>query len=365
MEQLNYKSAGVDVNANTRWTKWIAKSVKENRENHGITHVGAIGGFAGAMKFPPAITAKIVQAMMSKIDHLPKTTDEMKKLLGAALDGFSLVACTDGVGTKTIIAEELAQLETLGYDLLAMSVNDMVVGGATPIAFLDYIGCHHIEKDGEFCYQPFIEGLIKACREVDVELVGGETAELSDNYTQFGSDLTGFALGIVIDADIPRNNTIKTGDFLLAMKSSGIHSNGYSLVRKIIAENGIEYTDTPQSLNGKTVAEAIMEPTRLYVNQALAANATGLVKGMAHITGGGLQENIERALPKGLTAKLDLTNMPMSDVFTWINEQGVSIDNMLTTFNMGYGFVFVASEESWDALEFAAGEILYKIGEVE
>lgn len=369
MEHLDYKSSGVDVDANARWTKWIAQSVKQDRNNHGITHVGAIGGFAGAMKLPPMVRRKVSKAIVQKISRECFNTKTSAKgleyVLEHTLDSFSLVACTDGVGTKTMIAEKLGRLETLGYDLLAMNVNDMVAGGATPIAFLDYIGCHHIEKDGKYCYQPFVEGLIKACREIDVELIGGETAEMGDNYTEFGSDLTGFALGILTEEDIPRSETIKSGDLLLGLRSSGIHSNGYSLVRKTLEKNNIGYDDHPAELNGKSVADVLLEPTRLYVKQALAANATGKVKGMAHITGGGLVENIERVLPSELSVHLKESVIGDIDVFRWLAGLGLDHSDMLKTFNMGYGFVFVVSHRDLQTVYKAIDENISVIGYIE
>lgn len=360
-EKLNYKNAGVDVDANASWTGWIANAVKQDRKQHEINHVDPIGGFAGAMKLPPQVIEKIFNVAFQA--HNPES------VIRNALSSFSLVACTDGVGTKAMIGEQLNRLDTLGYDLLAMNVNDMVAGGATPIAFLDYIGCKGIMEDGNYRYQPFVEGLIKACREVNVELIGGETAEMGDNYTEFGSDLTGFALGIVLEKDIPKSNTIEEGDVVFAITSSGIHSNGYTLVRKMLERFNISLDDTPDELGGETVADVLLTPTRLYVNQALAANATGLVKAMAHITGGGLVENIERILPKEKNLGIEIFNKTLyadylPPVFKWIKNQGIDERDMLKTFNMGYGFVFVAKKENWNELEEAIGETVSLIGKV-
>lgn len=370
MSDLNYKGAGVDVDANARWTKWIAKTVKKDRTKNKITHVEGIGGFAGAMKLPPMVRRKISKAIVQKIlkdcFNYKTSVSGLEYVLEHTLDGFSLVACTDGVGTKAMIAEELGKLDTLGYDLLAMNVNDMVAGGATPIAFLDYIGCHSIEEKGKFRYQPFVEGLIKACREIDVELIGGETAEMGDNYTEFGSDLTGFALGIVTDDDVPHKEDIQSGDVLLGLKSSGIHSNGYSLIRRFMRESNISYDDKPAELNGKSVGEVLLTPTRLYVKQALAANATGKIKGMAHITGGGLKENIKRSLPHDMTAVIDEGKLCCLDVFEWLaNQEQLDYQDMLKTFNMGYGFVFVVAPWDIPTIRKAIGEELTIIGYVD
>lgn len=373
MNKLNYKDAGVDVDANASWTGWIANTVKTNRKQHGINHVSPIGGFAGAMKLPPQIIEKIFDVAIAK--SISSETVGIANSIRQALSSFSLVACTDGVGTKTMIGEKLNRLDTLGYDLLAMNVNDMVAGGATPIAFLDYIGCKGImegEDEGEdshYRYQPFVEGLIKACREVNVELIGGETAEMKDNYSEFGSDLTGFALGIVTDDDIPQSNTIEEGDVIFAMQSSGIHSNGYSLVRKMLEKFNISLDDAPKELGGKTVADVLLEPTRLYVNQALAANATGFVKAMAHITGGGLIENIERVLPKDKKLGVQLDDEIFSanclpPVFRWIKSYEIEDNVMLKTFNMGYGFVFISKGDYWKEIEEAVGETVSIIGKI-
>jgi len=357
---LTYKDSGVDVDANVSWTGWIADAVKKDREEHGITHVSPIGGFAGAMKIPKNLVSKINNATEGGL--FPNRVEQV-------LESFSLVACTDGVGTKTMIAERLNRLETLGYDLLAMNVNDMVAGGATPLAFLDYIGCKGIMEGKNFRYKPFVEGLIRACREVNVELIGGETAELSNTYTEFGSDLSGSAFGIVMDRDIPKNDTIEEEDIICALRSSGIHSNGYSLVRAILEKFDISLDDTPEELGGATVADVLLTPTRLYVNQALAANATGLVKAMAHITGGGLIENIERVLPKHKNLGVELWNQmlytdELPPVFKWIKGYGIEDDDMLKTFNMGYGFVFITKfGHSWE-IEKAIGEKTSIIGRI-
>lgn len=356
---LTYAESGVNVDLNKVWTERIGCMVDEDRRHHGIMHVSPIGGFAGALKIPPQIVTRIVaQFDLSEPDALVK-----------ALSSFSIVACTDGVGTKTMIAEKLSRLETLGYDLLAMNVNDLVVSGATPVAFLDYIGCKGIVQNNEFRYMPFVKGLIEACREINVELVGGETAEMRDNYTEFGSDLTGFAIGILLENEVPPVQSIEPDDVILALRSSGLHSNGYSLVRKIIDNHNISYDDKPQELGGQSVADAVLMPTRLYVNQALKANMSGVVKAMAHITGGGLLENLERALPKGKELKIELFDKVFDPkktlpVFNWIRSFGVAEAEMLKTFNMGYGFAFITNEKSWPKLEESVGEDLILIGRV-
>ena len=373
MEQkiITYKDCGVDVDANTRWTKWIAQQVKNDRLANGINHVGAIGGFAGGMTIPPFMVAKIVQFHLKRYQGI---SCDLEKVLTEVLTSYQTVACTDGVGSKTMYGERLYRLDTLGYDLVGMNVNDMVVGGAIPAGFLDYIGCHHIEVGGKFWYQPFIEGLIKACRSVNIELLGGETAEIGDSYTEFGSDLTGTAIGYIMNSDIPLKETVKAGDVILAMRSSGIHSNGYSRIRKLVDANNIDILQeflTGHNLNvgqqvqgNYTLADALLEPTRLYVNQALSANATRKVKAMAHITGGGLSENILRSLPEGFGIELEIEKYPTLPIFDWIKEKGADPADMLKTFNMGFGYVFVADKNDKAEIEAAAGELLYEIGRV-
>lgn len=366
-KDLTYAASGVNVEDNVSWTKSIIGArVDDDRKKHGITHVSPIGGFAGAMKLPPSILAKIIDVILPKATIIANNED-MQKTLEYVLSSFSIVACTDGVGTKTMIAEQLGRLNTLGYDLLAMNVNDMVAGGATPIAFLDYIGCKGIkDKDGNYPYLPFIEGLIKACRSIDVELIGGETAEMGDNYAEFGSDLTGMAIGVIMDNDVPPVHKVKEGDLVFGLKSSGVHSNGYSLVRKVLKTYNIGLDDKPELLEGKTVADVLLEPTRLYVKQALDAMSNPLtrpyIRSMAHITGGGLVENIDRSIPKEFKVGVDWKALPTVPVFTWLRSLGVSEEEMRKAFNLGIGYTFVADPLIYSYLSEVVGEETVLIG---
>ncbi|KAE8692051.1 Phosphoribosylformylglycinamidine cyclo-ligase [Hibiscus syriacus] len=314
---LTYKDAGVDIDAGTELVRRIAKMAP------------GIGGFGGL--FP--------------------------------LGDSYLVAGTDGVGTKLKLAFETGIHETIGIDLVAMSVNDIVTSGAKPLFFLDYFATSHLDVD---LAEKVIKGIVDGCQQSDCALLGGETAEMPDFYAKGEYDLSGFAVGIVKKDSVIDGKNIVAGDVLVGLPSSGVHSNGFSLVRRALVRSGLSLKD---QLPGAavTLGEALMAPTVIYVKQVLDIIGKGGVKGIAHITGGGFTDNIPRVFPKGLGAVIynDSWNVPA--VFKWIQQAGNIEDaEMRRTFNMGIGMVLVVSKEgSQRILEGANGAYTaYHIGEV-
>lgn len=255
-----------------------------------------------------------------------------------------LVSATDGVGTKLRIAIDTGHVGTVGIDLVAMCVNDLICQGAIPLFFLDYFATGKLDIDSA---AQVIEGIADGCRQANCALVGGETAEMPGMYEADDFDLAGFSVGAMErGAMLPANVT--EGDILIGMPSSGVHSNGYSLVRKIVEQSGLAW-DAPCPFGDGTLGEALLEPTRIYVRPAVAALATGGLHGLAHITGGGLTENLPRALPDGLGAEIDLGKWERLPVFEWlINGAGLDQTEALKTFNCGLGMIAIASADKAD-----------------
>ena len=277
-----------------------------------------------------------------------------------------LAACCDGVGTKMEIAKACGHLETLGQDLVAMSVNDLVTCGARPLFFLDYLACGRLDVDA---YEPVVRSIHEACMESGCALLGGETAEMPGVYPEDGFDLAGFAAGIVKESDLVDGKQVKSGDLVLGLSSSGLHSNGFSLVRKALLDGkGTDFLLAVLPGFEEPLWQILLAPTKLYVRQALKAVSTGLVKGMAHITGGGLEENIARVLPKGLKLRIDFDAWTPGRVFSLIRETGVPEEEMRRVFNLGIGYVFIVAPEGVDeivsTLE-AEGENPLLIGEID
>lgn len=273
-----------------------------------------------------------------------------------------LVSGTDGVGTKLKLAFQLNQHDTIGIDLVAMSVNDILVQGAEPLFFLDYFACGRL--DVETAAQ-VIKGIAQGCEQAGCALVGGETAEMPGMYPEGEYDLAGFAVGAVEKARIIDGSTITTGDVVLGLASSGAHSNGYSLIRKLIERSGVALDS---DFDGRPFREVVMAPTRIYVKSLLQLLETLPVKGMAHITGGGLSENIPRVLPAGLVAEIDPDSWAMPKLFQWLQAAG-NIENseMYRTFNCGIGMAVIVAEQDADAaarLLTAAGEQVSVIGRI-
>ncbi|PIN06695.1 Phosphoribosylformylglycinamidine cyclo-ligase [Handroanthus impetiginosus] len=295
-EGLTYKDAGVDIDAGSELVRRIAKMAP------------GIGGFGGL--FP--------------------------------LGDSYLEAGTDGVGTKLKLALETGIHETIGVDLVAMSVNDIVTSGAKPLFFLDYFATSHLEVD---LTEKVIKGIVDGCQQSDCALLGGETAEMPDFYADGEYDLSGFAVGIMKKDSVIDGKNIAVGDVLLGLPSSGVNSNGFSLVRRVLERSGLSLKD---NLPGSsfTLGEALMAPTVIYVKQILDIISKGGVKGIAHITGGGFNDNIPRVFPKGLGALIYNDSWVVPPVFKWIQEAGKIEDiEMRRTFNMGIGMVIVVSKE--------------------
>ena len=275
-----------------------------------------------------------------------------------------MVAGTDGVGTKLRLAFDWDKHDTVGIDLVAMSVNDILVQGAEPLFFLDYFACGVLAVDKAAAV---VGGVAKGCELAGCALIGGETAEMPGMYPEGEYDLAGFAVGAVEKSKVINGASIKAGDVVLALASSGAHSNGYSLIRKIIERAGIKPEDP---FEDATFADAIMAPTRIYVKPVLAAieQHGEAIKGLVHITGGGLLENIPRVVPEGLAAHLHKGEWQLPPLFSWLQEQGnVDTQEMYRVFNCGLGMVIVVAAEAADAVKAQlseAGETVYHVGEI-
>lgn len=284
-------------------------------------------------------------------------------LKGAGYEDPVLVAATDGVGTKLRIAIDTGNVSTIGIDLVAMCVNDLVCQGAEPLFFLDYFATGKLELEQATA---IIEGIAEGCARSGCALIGGETAEMPGMYHDGDFDLAGFAVGAMErGADLPAG--VAEGDVLLALASDGVHSNGYSLVRKVVELSGLGW-EAQAPFADATLGEALLAPTRLYVKQALAAVRAGGVHALAHITGGGLTENLPRVLPEGLGATVDLGAWDLPPVFRWLAETaGMAEAELLKTFNAGTGMVLAVSADRAEALADlleAEGETVYRIGTV-
>ncbi|HUE19507.1 MAG TPA: phosphoribosylformylglycinamidine cyclo-ligase [Stellaceae bacterium] len=276
-----------------------------------------------------------------------------------------LVATTDGVGTKLKIAIETGLHATIGIDLVAMCVNDLVVQGARPLFFLDYFATGKLQVEQA---RIIIKGIAEACRETGCALIGGETAEMPGMYAPGDYDLAGFAVGAAERGRLIDGNTIKLDDVVLGLESSGLHSNGFSLVRKVVEDAGLDFMTLAPFAPKERLGAALLVPTRLYVKACLAALKPGGIKAYAHITGGGLLENIPRVLPKGLAAELDATSWNLPPVFRWLAETaGIARQELARTFNCGIGMVAVMDPKHAAKAEAAfkqAGERVHRIGRI-
>ena len=275
-----------------------------------------------------------------------------------------LVAATDGVGTKLKIANIVNKHDTIGIDLVAMCVNDLIVQGAEPLFFLDYFACGKLEIEQT---ATIIEGIADGCKQANCALIGGETAEMPGMYKLGDYDLAGFSVGAVERDKLLPNKDIKKGDIIFGLPSSGVHSNGFSLVRYIISENNIDYNDNINEL-GKSLGEALLEPTRIYVKTCLSLIKDDLIKGLSHITGGGLTENLPRVLPKNIAAEINCEKWEIPPIFKWIKETGdVENEEMLRVFNSGIGMALIVDATKKDAFINAMkniGEDFYEIGKL-
>jgi phosphoribosylformylglycinamidine cyclo-ligase len=268
-------------------------------------------------------------------------------LKAAGYDDPILVATTDGVGTKLTVAIATGRHDGIGTDLVAMCVNDLVVQGAEPLFLLDYFATGRLDVE---VARQIIAGIAAACRKVGCALIGGETAELPGMYAEGEFDLAGFAVGAVARGAVVDGSRIRDGDIVFGLASSGLHSNGFSLVRRIVEEEGLAWRDPAPFAPELSLGEALLVPTRLYVESCLAGCRAGLVKGLAHITGGALLDNIPRILPQGLAAELDAASWDLPPVFRWLAAAGVGDEELARTFNCGIGMVAIASPEDAAAL---------------
>ena len=326
---LSYKDAGVDIVAGDALVERI-KPLAKKTMREGV--LAGIGGFGALFEVPKRYKEPV------------------------------LVSGTDGVGTKLKLAFEWNMHDTVGIDLVAMSVNDVLVQGAEPLFFLDYFACGKLDIDTAAAV---VGGIAKGCELSGCALIGGETAEMPGMYPAGEYDLAGFAVGAVEKSKILSGADVKPGDVVLGLASSGVHSNGFSLVRKCI-ERAEGAGNVPATLDGKPFKQAIMEPTRLYVKNVLAALAAHPIKARAHITGGGLLENIPRVLPEGMAAHLTKGSWPQTELFAWLQKTaGIDDIEMNRTFNNGIGMVVVVDAANAQACANtlrAAGETVYHIG---
>ena len=329
---LTYSDAGVDIDAGNLLVEKIKPAVRSTRRPGAD---GEIGGFGGLFD-----------------------------LRAAGFNDPVLVAANDGVGTKLKIAIDANFHSTVGIDLVAMCVNDLVVQGAEPLFFLDYFATGKLDPDQG---ADIVGGIAAGCREAGCALIGGETAEMPGMYAGGDYDLAGFAVGAAERGQLLPKGDIAEGDVILGLTSSGVHSNGFSLVRKIVTLSGLAWDAPAPFAEGKALGEALLTPTRIYVKPILKAiRETGGIKALAHITGGGFPENIPRVLPKHLAAEIDLSAIAVPPVFSWLAQTGgVEMKEMLRTFNCGIGMIVVVSADDeravCAALE-AAGEKVVSLG---
>ena len=302
---FTYKKSGVDINAAEKFVKFISNISSKKKGNKKLKNIGGFGS----------------------VSNLPSKLKNPK-----------IVACTDGVGTKIEIANILNKFDTIGVDLVAMSVNDLIVQGAKPLLFLDYISINKINLPK---LKLIIKGVINGCKQSDCELVGGETAEMPDTYERGKFDIAGFAVGVVSENKILSKKKIKQNDLILAVPSNGLHSNGYSLVRHIIKKKKINIR------KNKYLKTELLKPTKIYVKEVLKLIDKNLINGCANITGGGLADNIRRIIPNSLNAEINLNNIKTFKIFKWLKNNGISDKEMLKTFNCGVGFCLIVNKKKF------------------
>ncbi len=331
---LTYADSGVDIDAGNRLVDLIKPMVRATARAGADAEIGGFGG--------------------------------LFDLKAAGFKDPVLVAATDGVGTKVKIAIETGLHDGIGVDLVAMSVNDLVVQGAEPLFFLDYFACGKLDPEATAA---IVAGIAEGCRESGCALIGGETAEMPGLYKDGDYDLAGFAVGAAERGTLLPRGDIAVGDAVIGLASSGVHSNGFSLVRKIVEQSGLGL-DAPAPFSAvMTLGGALLTPTRLYVKSCLRAiRETGAIKGLAHITGGGFTDNIPRVLPKHLGVGIDLARLPVLPVFKWLAEQGgIAELELLRTFNCGIGMIAIVKPDAVDAVSeilTASGETVAQLGEV-
>lgn len=328
-----YKKAGVNVEAGYETVDRIKKHVRRTFRPEVI---GGLGGFGGAI--------------------------DLSKM---AIKEPVLVSGTDGVGTKLMVAFATGRHDTVGIDAVAMCVNDIITQGAEPLYFLDYLACGSLEPEKA---EAIVKGIADGCAQAGCALVGGETAEMPGMYQGEDYDIAGFAVGVVEKSKRITGDQIRPGDKLIGLASNGVHSNGFSLVRKLIAGAGLDFGDAYAPEPQLTVGEELLKPTRIYVKPVLELMKSVDVRGLSHITGGGFYENVPRMFPEGLGAEIDTTSWPLPAVFRWLKQLGdLETDDMFHTFNMGIGMVLaIASEDEQQTVEKLKelGETPHVIGRV-
>ena len=321
---FTYKKSGVDIDAADKFVKFISSISAKKRGKKKFSNIGGFGA----------------------ISNIPNNIKKPK-----------IVACTDGVGTKIEIANLIKKYDTIGIDLVAMSVNDLIVQGATPLFFLDYISINKIDLTK---LKSIIKGIVKGCDLSNCDLVGGETAEMPGTYEKGKFDIAGFAVGIVDEKNILHKNKIKKNDLILAIPSSGLHSNGYSLVRNIIKKKKINIK------NNIFLKKELIKPTKIYVKEILNLINKNLINGCANITGGGLADNIKRIIPKNFCAEINLSNIKPLKIFKWLKSNNINDNEMLRTFNCGVGFCLVINPKNLNKINkfFSKNYQPYVIGKI-
>ena len=303
-QKFTYEKSGVNINAAENFVKFISSISSKNKGQKKFSNIGGFGS----------------------ISNIPTNFKRPK-----------IVACTDGVGTKIEIANSLNKHSTIGIDLVAMSVNDLIVQGAKPLLFLDYISINKIDLKK---LKSIIKGIIKGCKISDCELVGGETAEMPGTYEKGKFDIAGFAVGVVDEKKVLDKKNIKKNDLILAIPSSGIHSNGYSLVRYVLKKRKINLK------KNEFLKKELLKPTKIYVKEVLNLINNNLINGCANITGGGLADNIKRVIPEGLIADIDLNKIKTKKIFKWLKQNNIQDKEMLRTFNCGVGFCLIVDQKN-------------------
>ena len=321
----SYKNSGVDISLGNKFVKHISKLTKKNvKKTNRKNHLNNIGSFGSSYDI---------------------NTLNIKNPI--------IVSCTDGVGTKLELSDKYEKLNTIGIDLVAMCVNDLIVQGAKPLFFLDYIAIDKIKLSK---LKLILQGILKGCKIANCELIGGETAEMPGIYKKNKFDLAGFSTGIVSKNKILKKDSVKDGDIILAIPSSGIHSNGYSLVRNVLKKNKL-----PNKLK-----KELLKPTKIYVNEILNLCNKNLIHAAANITGGGIIENIVRSIPDNLTINIDLSKIKVKRIFSWLKSKNISDKEMLRTFNCGVGFCLITKRNNCKKISkyFSKNFTPYEIGYV-
>jgi len=297
--KFTYEKSGVNITAADNFVKFISKNSQKNKSNRKFKNIGSFGS----------------------ISNIPKNFKKPK-----------IVTSTDGVGTKIEIANILNKFNTIGIDLVAMSVNDLIVQGAKPLLFLDYISINKIDL---IKLKSIIKGIVKGCKISNCELVGGETAEMPGTYQKGKFDIAGFSVGVVEENKILTKRKIKKNNLILGIPSSGLHSNGYSLVRYILKKKKINLK------KNFYLKKELMKPTKIYVKEVMSLINKNLINGCANITGGGIADNIKRVIPQGITAEINLSKIKTKKIFSWLKSNNISDSEMLRTFNCGIGFCLI------------------------